>query len=96
MEEKQKVGEDFDHRKAVANDEINLFDFLSTLLRHMKLIIGICVATFLLACIITLLMPNIYTATARSLPPAGCGKKQRLRRTICRHVTKSHRRRCNY
>lgn len=51
------------------DDEINLLDILLVLVKHKKLIIGSCAVTFVLACIITLLMPNIYTATARLLPP---------------------------
>ena len=50
-------------------DEINLLDLLLVLVRHKKLILGACAATFLLTCGMTLLMPNIYTATARILPP---------------------------
>ena len=50
-------------------DEINLLDLLLVLARNWKLIIGTCTATFVLACVITLMRPNIYTATARVLPP---------------------------
>lgn len=52
-----------------AEDEINLLDLLLVLSRNWKLIIGTCAATFVLACIISLMRPNIYTATARVLPP---------------------------
>lgn len=50
-------------------DEINLFDLLFVLVKHKRMIVGSCAATFLLVCLITLMLPNIYTATARILPP---------------------------
>ncbi|WP_305043729.1 GumC family protein [Geoalkalibacter sp.] len=56
-------GEGFD------DDEINLLDLLLVLARNWKMIVGTCVATFALACIYTLTLPNIFTATARILPP---------------------------
>ena len=49
--------------------EINLFDYLLVLARHKKLIFGLGLAGFFLALAIALLLPNIYTATARILPP---------------------------
>ncbi len=67
-----------DHRKDLArgsqgegfdDDEINLLDLLLVLARNWKMIVGTCVATFALACIYTLTLPNIFTATARILPP---------------------------
>lgn len=53
----------------VDDDEINLLDLLLVLARNWKMIVGSMTATFLLACGATLLMPNVYTATARLLPP---------------------------
>ncbi len=51
------------------DDEINLLDLLLVLAKNKWLIIGSCAATFVLACVYTLTLPNIYTATARILPP---------------------------
>jgi uncharacterized protein involved in exopolysaccharide biosynthesis len=65
----QPPAEDNARRNTVADDEVNLFDMLLVLVRRLKLIVAICAVTFVLACIITLLMPNIYTATTRILPP---------------------------
>lgn len=48
---------------------INLLDLLLVLVRRKKLILLVCGATFVLACGVTLLMPNVYTATARIMPP---------------------------
>ncbi len=52
-----------------AEDEINLLDLLLVLARHWKMIAGSMAATFVLACGVALLMPNVYTGTARILPP---------------------------
>ncbi|AJF07661.1 GumC family protein [Geoalkalibacter subterraneus] len=51
------------------DDEINLLDLLLVLVRNKWLIIGSCAVTFILACIYTLTLPNIFTANARLLPP---------------------------
>lgn len=51
------------------DDEINLLDLLLVVLKYKKMILITCVATFIVMCGITLLMPNRYTSTARILPP---------------------------
>lgn len=50
-------------------DEINLLDLLIFLAKHKKLILGLPFVAALLAVAITLLLPDVYTATARILPP---------------------------
>ena len=50
-------------------DEINLLDLLLVLVKHKKMILGSCLVTFVLTLGITLLLPNIYSATTRILPP---------------------------
>lgn len=50
-------------------DEINLLDLLLVLAKNKTMILGSMAAAFVIACIYTLTMPNIYTATARLLPP---------------------------
>ncbi|OEU61252.1 MAG: hypothetical protein BA870_05500 [Desulfuromonadales bacterium C00003094] len=50
-------------------DEINLLDLLLVLAKHKKMIIGTCLVTFVLTIGVTLLLPNIYSATAQILPP---------------------------
>ena len=52
-----------------ADDEINFLDLLIVLAKHKKLVLGLPLAAAVLAAVITLLMPKIYTATARILPP---------------------------
>lgn len=51
------------------DDEINLLDLLIVLGKYKGMIIGVTFAAVLLAVGGALLMPNIYTATARILPP---------------------------
>jgi len=51
------------------DDEISLLDILIVLAKHKKLVFGLPLAAAVLAGLITLLMSNIYTATARILPP---------------------------
>lgn len=58
-----------DPRPGGSDDEINLLDLLLVLARRKMEILGICAVTFVLACAATLLMPNVYTATARIMPP---------------------------
>ncbi len=53
----------------LADDEINLLEYLLVIVKHKKMIFLTCLVTFLVTCGITLLMPNIYTSTARILPP---------------------------
>jgi tyrosine-protein kinase Etk/Wzc len=50
-------------------EEISLLDLLIVLAKHKKLILGLPFAAAVLAAGITLLMPNIFTATTRILPP---------------------------
>lgn len=54
---------------APAEDEINLLDLLIVLAKHKKMILGLTFVSALLAAGISLLLPNIYTATAKILPP---------------------------
>lgn len=50
-------------------DEINLIDYLIVLLKWKKLIIGITLATLVITAITALVMPKIYRAESRILPP---------------------------
>lgn len=56
----QRVGED---------DEINLLDLLIVLAKYKKLVLGLPLLAAILAAGISLLMPNIYTATTKIMPP---------------------------
>lgn len=52
-----------------AEEEINLLDLLIVLAKHKKMILGITLFAALLAVVISMRMPNIYTATSKILPP---------------------------
>jgi uncharacterized protein involved in exopolysaccharide biosynthesis len=50
-------------------DEISLLDLLIVLAKHKRIVLGVPVAAAVAAAVTSLLMPNIYTGTARILPP---------------------------
>jgi len=52
-----------------SEDEINLVDLLIVLAKHKKMILSVTFIAALLAVGISLLLPNIYTGTAKILPP---------------------------
>ncbi|WP_243371314.1 Wzz/FepE/Etk N-terminal domain-containing protein [Geotalea sp. SG265] len=52
-----------------AEEEINLLDLLRVIVKRKKLIIKVCAAAVVLSVGLSLTMPNVYTATARVLPP---------------------------
>ena len=52
-----------------SDDEINLLELLQVLVRRKRLIIRITLGAAVAAVVITLILPNVYTATARILPP---------------------------
>ena len=54
---------------APADDEINLLDLLIVFAKHKKMILSVTFGAALLATGISLLLPNIYTATSKILPP---------------------------
>lgn len=51
------------------DDEIHLLDLLIVLARHKKLVIGMPIATGLIAMAISLIMTPIFTSTAKIMPP---------------------------
>jgi uncharacterized protein involved in exopolysaccharide biosynthesis len=50
-------------------DEISLLDLLIVLAKHKRIVLGVPLVAGIVAAIVSLLMPNIYTGTARILPP---------------------------
>jgi len=52
-----------------AEDEISLLDLLIVLAKHKRIVLGVPFVAAVVAVIYSLLLPNIYTATARILPP---------------------------
>ena len=51
------------------DDDISLLDIAIVLAKRKKLVFGLPLVAAMIAAIISLLMPNIYTATAKILPP---------------------------
>ncbi|MEI7681292.1 MAG: Wzz/FepE/Etk N-terminal domain-containing protein [Betaproteobacteria bacterium] len=51
------------------DDEINLFDLLIVLAKHKLMVLGFPLVAGVLAVIYSLMLPNIYTATTKILPP---------------------------
>jgi len=52
-----------------ADDEINLLEYLLVIAKNWRLIAKITAVAFILSCGAALLLPNIYTATTRLMPP---------------------------
>lgn len=51
------------------DDEINLLDLVIVLAKHKKMILGLPLGAGIIAAIISLLLPSIYTATIKIMPP---------------------------
>ena len=51
------------------DDEINLFDLLIVLAKHKLMVLGFPLVAGVLSIIYSLMLPNIYTATTKILPP---------------------------
>lgn len=58
-----------DYTQCKPDDEINLLDLIEILVKRWKMIAAITAAAAILSVIVSLLLPNVYTATARILPP---------------------------
>lgn len=58
-----------DRNEMPADEEINLLELLQVLVRRRSLIIRLTLAVAFLAVVASLLLPNMYTATAKILPP---------------------------
>ncbi|NTV49335.1 MAG: lipopolysaccharide biosynthesis protein [Geobacteraceae bacterium] len=63
------IQKNHDQNEIPAEDEINLLELLQVLVRRRALIIRLTLAAAFLAVVYSLLLPNIYTATAKILPP---------------------------
>src|SRR6266513_1808426 len=58
-----------DASSAVEEDEVSLLDLLIVLAKHKVIVLGVPFITAIVAAIVSLLLPNIYTGTTRILPP---------------------------
>jgi uncharacterized protein involved in exopolysaccharide biosynthesis len=54
---------------AVEDEEISLLDLLIVLAKHKRIVLGVPLVAVVIAAVISLLLPNIYTGTTRILPP---------------------------
>src|SRR5882762_3790916 len=54
---------------ASADDEVSLLDLLIVLAKHKRIVLGVPFVAAVVAAIISLHMPNVYTGTTRILPP---------------------------
>lgn len=59
-----------DNRPDMENDEINLLEYLLVVARNWRLIGKVCAAAFVLSLLVSMMLPNIYVATARLMPPS--------------------------
>ncbi len=58
-----------DNPPVAEEDEISLLDLLIVLAKHKRFVLGVPLAAAIAASVVSLLLPNIYTATTRLLPP---------------------------
>jgi uncharacterized protein involved in exopolysaccharide biosynthesis len=62
------------HESRIANhtveqEETSFLDFLIVLAKHKKIVLGLPAVAAVIAAIVSLMLPNIYTATTKILPP---------------------------
>ena len=50
-------------------NSVDLIDLLIVVAKHKRLVLGFSTMAALIALVVTLLMPDVYTSTARILPP---------------------------
>jgi uncharacterized protein involved in exopolysaccharide biosynthesis len=58
----------------VDDDEINLLDYLIVLVKRKKLIVYITLGAMLIAAIYSLIVPSVYKAETKILPPQQSGQ----------------------
>jgi len=54
---------------SATDDQISLLDLLIVLAKHKRLVLGVPIVAAVVAAIVSLLLPKIYTGTIRILPP---------------------------
>ena len=59
------------HREVPHEDEINLLDYLRVIYKHRRMIVLLCTFTAVTTAIVSLLLPEMYSATASVVPPIG-------------------------
>src|SRR5258708_39302030 len=69
MPERPDVENPKDTSLTTDEDEVSLLDLLIVLAKHKRILLGLPLASGILAGILSLFLPNIYIATTRILPP---------------------------
>src|SRR6266581_5095974 len=69
MPEQANLENPKDTSPAADDDGVSLLDLLIVLAKHKRIVLGVPFVAAVVAAIISLLMPNIYTGTTRILPP---------------------------
>lgn len=69
MPERADVESSKDTSSTAPDDEISLLDLLIVLAKHKRIVLGVPFVAGIVAAIVSLLMPNVYTGTTRILPP---------------------------
>lgn len=60
---------DEDSAQPIDSAEINVLDLLIVIAKHKKMIVTVTFGTAILSAVVSLLLPNIYTGSAKVLPP---------------------------
>src|SRR5712691_3477279 len=69
MSEQANLENPKDSSSAAEDDEISPLDLLIVLVKHKRILLGFPFITAIVAAIVSLLLPNLYTGTTRILPP---------------------------
>jgi uncharacterized protein involved in exopolysaccharide biosynthesis len=64
-----QAGRDQGHGSSAADDEVSLLNLLIVLAKHKRVVVGFPLVAAIVAAVVSQLLPNIYTGTARILPP---------------------------
>ena len=69
MSEQANLENDKGTSSTAEDDGVSLLDLLIVLAKHKRIVLGVPFVAAVVAAIISLLLPNVYTGTARILPP---------------------------
>jgi tyrosine-protein kinase Etk/Wzc len=65
----ESLGDNPSAENPEAGDDLSLLDSLIVLAKHKRIVVGLPLVAAIVAAIVSLLLPNIYTGTTRILPP---------------------------
>lgn len=61
--------ENISEQEYIADEEVNLLDYLAVIVKYRRMIFYMCTTAVIVAVIVSLLLPKIYSATAVIMPP---------------------------